>query len=322
MKLPTSFVVVSAVGASYGAALLLKDYLGGERYKAEHEILGKTVIITGANTGIGKETAKQLAKRGGRLLLACRDLKKCEIARNEIIDESFNKNVVCKELDLASCESIRKFVKTVKDEEKRIDVLINNAGVMSCPKQHTSELFEWQFGVNYLGPFLLTNLLLDKLKQSQHARIINLISPVYKRTEMNFEDLNSINFYDPKEAYAQSKLAVMLFSQELARRLEGSNVTVNCANPGVSKTEIGRHLPMGQSKVSGGMLSPIMWLAMKTPVQGAQTSIFLAVDPGLEKVSGKLFTNSKEDSIAKCALDKDAAKRLWLISEKWTRLSS
>lgn len=322
MKIPTKIVLVSALGASYGMAVLLKDYLGGERYKKEHEIYGRTVIVTGANTGIGKETAKELAKRGGRVVLACRDLNKCERAKKEIIDESFNKNVVCKELDLASCQSVRNFAKSVKEEEPHVDILINNAGVMACPKLLTDDGFEWQLGVNYLGPFLLTNLLLDKLKESPQGRIINLVSPVYKTAVINFDDLNSMNDYHPKYAYAQSKLAMMLFSQELHRRLKGTNVTVNCANPGISKTEIGRYLPMAQAKISGGFLSPLMWLTMKTPLQGAQTSIYLAVDPEVEKVSGKLFKNSKEVTIDENALDVSIAKRLWLVADRWTKASS
>lgn len=322
-NLPTNVVIFcSAIPATYGAALLLKDYLGGERYLKEQDILGKTAVVTGANTGIGKETAKELAKKGGRVLMACRDLRKCEKARKEIVEETFNKNVVCRELDLADCASIRKFAKQVIDEEKHLDILINNAGVMSCPKWLTKDGFEWQLGVNYLGPFLLTNLLLDKLKQSPDARIINLMTPLYKRAVIRFEDLNSMNNYDPKEAYTQSKLALMLFSNELARRLQGTSVTVNCANPGASKTEIARHLPMAHAKISGGMLSPLMWLMLKTPVQGAQTPVYLAVDSEVKGVTGKYFTKYKEDKIAEVAKDEEAAKRLWLISEKWTRLTS
>ncbi|KAL4237833.1 Retinol dehydrogenase 13 [Mactra antiquata] len=321
-NIPTSLFIASAIPAGFGAAILLKDYIGGAKYTEEHDIIGKTVVITGASGGIGKETALELAKRGGKLLLACRDMNKCERARNEIITDSFNKKVKCCELDLASCESIRNFADKVNKEEKHVDILINNAGVMSCPKQLTKEGFEWQLGVNYLGHFLLTNLLLDKLKQSSQGRVINVVSPLYKKSNINFTDLNSMEYYDPKEAYGQSKLALVLFTLELSRLLEGTNVTVNCVNPGVVKSEIGRHLPLGQSTLSSGFLSPLTWLLMKTPLQGAQTSIYLAVSPEVEKVSGKYFAKYKQEPITENGLDEETARRMWLISEKWTRLAS
>lgn len=321
--LPKGLVILSAVGTTFGLGVLAKDYFGGSRYAEEQNVLGKTIIITGSNTGIGKETARDLARRGGRVILACRDMDKCAAARDEIVADTFNRSVICRQLDLSSSESVRKFAKQIIEEEKHVDVLINNAGVMCCPKQYTSDGFEWQLGVNYLGPFLLTNLLLDKLKESSQGRIINVISPIYKKSSVNFDDLNSTEHYDPKLAYGQSKLALVLFSLELAKRLEGTNITVNCVNPGVVKTDIGRHLPMSKSAVSGSIVSPLVWFFLKTPVQGAQGPIFLAVDKNLENITGKCFKDvGKEEHFVKSALDQDAARRMWLISAKWTKLDT
>lgn len=246
---------------------------------------GKVVIITGCNTGIGKETARDLARRGASVYMACRDQVKCEIARQEIIKETENLNVFNRSLDLSSLDSIRRFVAEFKKEEPRLDVLINNAGVMMCPKMLTKDGFEMQLGTNHMGHFLLTNLLLDQLKKAAPSRIINLSSLAHIGGKLNKEDLNSDQSYNDVMAYCQSKLANVLFTRELAKRLEGSQVTVNCLHPGAVNTDLLRHV----NPILRTIATPFLPYFFKTPKSGAQTSIRLAVDPELEKVTGKYF---------------------------------
>ncbi|XP_048843378.1 retinol dehydrogenase 13-like isoform X3 [Brienomyrus brachyistius] len=261
---------VSVVGTVIGVSVLLRDHVTGGGCPSKAKIKGKTVVITGANTGIGKETARDLAER----------------------------------------------------EEERVDILINNAGVMRCPAWRTENGFEMQFGVNHLGHFLLTNLLLDKLKSSAPSRIINLSSLAHIVGEMDFDDLNwEKKKYDTKKAYCQSKLANVLFTRELAGRLQGTGVTVNALHPGVVATDLGRHTGMHQSQFSSTILGPMFYLLVKTPVQGAQPSVFLAVAEELEGVTGRYFDVLKEKDPAPQAQDREAAGRLWEASARLVGLS-
>lgn len=247
---------------------------------------GKVVIVTGCNTGIGKETAKDLARRGASVYMACRDNMKCEEARQEIIKETDNLNVFNRTLDLSSLDSVRRFVAEFKKEEPRLDVLINNAGVMMCPKTLTKDGFEMQIGTNHMGPFLLTNLLLDLMKKSGASRIINVSSMVHTSGKLNKEDLNSEKSYSKMGAYSQSKLANILFTRELAKRLEKSIVTVNSLHPGAVKTDLQRHMLPSYIKWLGDF---IFLFVFKSAKSGAQTQIRLAVDPDLESTTGKYF---------------------------------
>ncbi|XP_060031742.1 retinol dehydrogenase 13 isoform X2 [Erinaceus europaeus] len=244
-------VPLSALGSALGAAVLLKDHVAGGRCPSKATIPGKTVIVTGANTGIGKQTALELARRGATVILACRDLDKCEEAARFIRGETLNTRVRARRLDLASLRSVREFAAGVIAEEQQVHVLVNNAAVMRCPHWTTEDGFEMQLGVNHLGHFLLTNLLLDKLKASAPARVINLSSLAHVAGHMDFQDLNwEKRDYDTKAAYCQSKLALVLFTRELARRLQGTGVTVNALHPGVARTELGRHTGMHSSAFS------------------------------------------------------------------------
>lgn len=314
---------LSVVGTFLGAGVLIRNKIGGDPYdeNLETKMTGKTVIVTGANSGIGYETAREMARRGAHVIMACRDMEDCEKAKTQIRYKIPNKMVECRELDLASVESVRKFADSILQSEKHIEVLINNAGIMRCPKQLTKDGFEMQLGVNHLGHFLLTNLLLDRLKASAPSRIVNVTSVSHKDGVINFEDLNSAQKYDPKAAYNQSKLANMLFNLELSKRLQGTGVTANAVYPGISVTNLERYTGIGQSTVSRGISSPILSPFKKTAMQGSQTSVYVAVDPSLEKESGKYFSNCKEATPAANALDEAAARRLWLISEKWTGLT-
>ncbi|XP_018606592.1 retinol dehydrogenase 13-like [Scleropages formosus] len=307
----------SICGTFVGVSVLLKDYLTGGTCPSKAKIGGKTVVITGANTGIGKETARELALRGGRIIMGCRDMEKCEAAAKEIRRESLNHHVYARHVDLASVKSVREFANRIKEEEDRVDILINNAAVMRCPDWKTEDGFDMQFGVNHLGHFLLTNLLLDKLKSSAPSRIINLSSLAHAMGEIDLDDLNwERKKFDTKQAYCQSKLANVLFTRELARRLQGTSVTVNALHPGVVATDLGRHTGMHQSQFSSTILGPLFYLLVKTPKQGAQASVYLAVAEELGGVTGRYFDVLKEKEPAPRALDDKVAQRLWEASAR------
>lgn len=267
---------------------------------------GKTVVITGANTGIGKETAIDLAKRGMRVIIACRDMEKADAALKEIKEVSGNQNVVCKKLDLADTNSIREFAQNITSEEKQLNILINNAGVMVCPYAKTADGFEMQIGVNHMGHFLLTFLLIDLLKRSAPARIVNVSSMAHKWGTINLDDINSEKSYDKSKAYSQSKLANVLYTRHLAKKLQGTGVTTYVLHPGVVQTELWRHLNRPQQAA--------MWLIKpftKTSVEGAQTTIYCAVAPELEKESGNYYSDCAPAGCSSAAMDDDMAQRLW-----------
>lgn len=319
---PKKVVYLSAAATCVGLACLMKDYTGGRRYEGSHHIDKKVVVITGSNTGIGKETALELAKRGAHIVMACRDARKCEMARQDIVLRSKNKYVYCRTCDLASQKSIMQFVERFNSEHQRLDILINNAGIMRCAHTKTEEGIEMQLGVNHMGHFLLTNLLLDKLKASAPSRIINVSSVAHHKGQINKEDLNSDRHYDEAAAYNQSKLANLLFTRELARRLQGTGVTVNAVHPGIVDTEIVRHMSFFNSTLSAIFLKPFIWMFIKSPVQGARTTVYVALEESLKDVSGKYFNNCTEEEVAPQAKDDTMAQWLWAVSEKWTRLDT
>uniref|UniRef100_A0A3P9IHA2 Retinol dehydrogenase 14a n=1 Tax=Oryzias latipes TaxID=8090 RepID=A0A3P9IHA2_ORYLA len=276
---------------------------------------GKTVIVTGANSGIGKATAAGIVRLQGRVIMACRDLTRAEEAARDIqlqtgADGSL---VVVRYLDLASLTSVRAFCQGIIEDEPRLDVLINNAGVYQCPLTRTEDGFEMQFGVNHLGHFLLTHLLLDLLKRSAPSRVVVVSSKLYKHGDINFEDLNSEQSYDKAFAYSRSKLANLLFTCELARRLEGSGVTVNALTPGIVRTNLGRHVQV--SVVAKPLFNLLSWGLFKTPEEGARTSVYLASSPDVEGVRGKCFADCRPQVLLDKATDQRVASKLWDISE-------
>lgn len=269
---------------------------------------GKTVVITGANTGIGKETALDLAKRGAKIIMGCRDMEKAEAAVKEIIEGSASQNVSCLKLDLSDSKSIREFAEAINKEPK-LDILINNAGVMVCPYGKTADGFEMQIGVNHFGHFLLTYLLIDLIKKSAPARIITVSSMAHSWGSINLEDINSEKSYDKSKAYAQSKLANVLFSHTLAKKLEGTGVTTYSLHPGVVQTDLWRHLNGPQQFVMK-MVSPFT----KNSVQGAQTTIYCAVEPSLENQTGGYYSDCATAKCSAAGKDDDLAQKLWELS--------
>nr|XP_017014762.2 retinol dehydrogenase 13-like [Drosophila takahashii] len=307
----------------FGAIVLyIRQHKQGIQFKKHTDETGKVFIVTGANSGIGKETVREFAKRGGTVYMACRDLGRCEEARLEIVKDTNNQNVFSRELDLNSLDSVRKFVAGFKREQNKLDVLVNNAGIMRCPRRLTKDGFESQLGVNHMGHFLLTNLLLDVLKKSAPSRIVVLSSVAHTKGTINFDDLNSEKSYNEIDAYSQSKLANVLFTRELAKRLEGTGVTVNALNPGSVNTELARDWNTLNGYFIRYVLKPLMWPILKTPKSGAQTSIFLSLDRDLERVTGRYFYNCQEEEPASAAKNDKTAQLLWVESEKWTSLDS
>ncbi|KAK4018103.1 hypothetical protein OUZ56_000171 [Daphnia magna] len=298
--------------------------------KSTKRLDGKTIIITGANTGIGKETALDLASRGGRIILACRDLKKSSVAKDDIVQKSGNCNVLVKKLDLASLASVRQFAEDILKNEPKLHILINNAGCGGTKQQYTQDGLENQMQSNHFGHFLLTNLLLGLMirtaeKEQENARIINVSSDAnHLCRSLNFEDLNFVRdrmagtFLAPYKIYGTSKLCNILFSIELANKLElhGRAVTVNSLHPGAVYTEFGRF----SSIVSTIMTILVSFL--KTPKEGAQTTIYLAVADEVANVTAQYFRDCKIAKPSKLAQDSGMAKKLWDVSETLVRLES
>jgi len=307
-------VAIAAAAVGFIAVLYAgKRYFQGPRCTSNRILKRKSVVITGANTGIGKETAVVLARRGARVIIGCRNIEKGKEALKEIQERSGSTDIFLEKLDLASLESVRTFADKILKSEPRLDILINNAGVAHCPYQKTEDGFEMQFGVNHLGHFLLTMLLLDRLKRSQPSRIINVSSKRHRMGsgKIKFDDIHHERNYSRWGAYCDSKLANVLFTRELSKRLEGTHVTVNALHPGTVRTELARH-----SFLSSTLFYPLAWYFFKTPEQGAQTTIHCAVSEEMEGVSGKYLRDCDIVEESKGAQDDEAAKKLWEISLK------
>ncbi|MFI5296690.1 MAG: SDR family oxidoreductase [Polyangiales bacterium] len=269
---------------------------------------GKVCIVTGANTGIGKETARGLAEAGATVVIAVRDVAKGEAAREEILSGSPGAKVSVIRLDLGSLKSIAEFAKTFETTHERLDVLVNNAGVWTTSRQTTDDGFERTFGVNHLGTVALTEALLPVLERSAPSRIVILSSALHYRGKMAWDDLQfERDSFSGTTAYNQSKLANVLFTKALARRLEGKGVTVNAVHPGVVKTELGRDMPK--------ILMAIGGLFMLTPAGGAKTSLYVATSPECASVTGAYFEKSRPKKASGAALDEAAQERLWKVTE-------
>ncbi|KAJ7344721.1 hypothetical protein JRQ81_000671 [Phrynocephalus forsythii] len=301
-------VLVSIPLSIFVAAPCIRKYIAGGVCKSTAKLNGKVVVITGANTGIGKETARDLAGRGARVILACRDMVKAEAAASEIQATTGNQEVFAKKLDLADTRSIREFAENFLKEEKALHILINNAGVMLCPYSKTTDGFEMHLGVNHLGHFLLTFLLIERLKQSAPARIVNLSSLAHHGGKIRFHDLQGEKCYNRHLAYSHSKLANILFTRELAKRLQGTGVTANAVHPGVVYSELTRQSSLMYR------LTRMFYFLLKTPVEGAQTSVYCAVAEELETVSGKYFSDCAPAYVSPQGRNDETARRLWEVS--------
>lgn len=263
----------------------------------------KTCLVTGANSGIGLETARGLAKLGARVIMVCRDPAKGAAARQEIMASSGNGQVDLLIADFASLASVREAAREITGKYNRLHVLVNNAGLMTKQRQTSVDGYEMQFAVHHLAVFLFTTLLLDLLKQSAPARIVNVASMVHKMGRLQFDDLQCERKFGMYGAYGQSKLAVIHFTYDLAEKLKGSGVTCNCLHPGAVATNL------------AGAPGWMRWF-MADAAKGARTSLYLATSPEVEGVSGQYFANCKATKSSRISHDREIGQRLWQVTEK------
>lgn len=271
----------------------------------------KICVVTGANTGIGKATALGLAKLGATVVMVCRNRKRGAAALAEIKQQSGNQAVVLLLADLSSQAAIRQLAAEFTAQYPALHVLVNNAAIFLQQRTVTADGLEMQFAVNHLACFLLTNLLLDTLKAGAPARIVNVSSQTHSRGTIDFDDLQSERDYRATIVYADVKLANILFTYELARRLQGSGVTANCLHPGVVATNLladYRGMPRAPRSASGSMGSG--------PKEGARTSLYLAAAPEVAGVSGEYFADSALSSSSRASHDAPVARRLWDVSAR------
>ncbi len=292
------------------------------------DLAGKTIVVTGGNSGIGFEAAEQLAAKGADTILACRDLKKAGVAAEAIVERHPDAKVESMELDLASLESIRKFAASLAAARSRLDVLCNNAGVMALPKRKTVDGFEMHIGTNHLGHFALTGLVVDQLLATPRSRVVNVSSTFHKPGRINFDDLHADKTYWKWGAYAQSKLANLLFTYELQRRLAAAGadtISVGC-HPGYAST----NLQTAGPRMAGSSFGESAWgwinriVAQSAPM-GALPTLYASTAPGVAGGDyigpngiGEMRGYPVKVRSTRRARDEEAAKKLWAISEDLT----
>ena len=279
---------------------------------------GRTAVVTGANSGIGWDTARALAAKGARVVLGCRHETKGRDAEERIRRRVPNADVRFEALDLGSLASVRRFAEKLAAEEAHLDLLVNNAGVMMTPRGKTADGFETQFGTNHLGHFALTGLLLDKVRVAPGARVVTLSSLIHFTGRIDFDDLQAERSYDPSRAYGQSKLANLLFARELARRFQAAGIPALsvAAHPGSTRTELQRH---------SRLMAAAVRLVSQLPPQGALPSLYAATAPdvrggeyfGPSRAFGMLGPPDRARSSPR-SQDVATARRLWEVSEQLT----
>ncbi|MGE7612149.1 SDR family oxidoreductase [Paenibacillus sp. NPDC101420] len=278
---------------------------------------GKIALVTGANSGMGLATTVELARKGAKVIMVCRNRQRGEEALAAAKQKSRSEDIELMLCDLASLESIRSFAEEFTRKYPILDILINNAGVVTIKRQLTKDGFEMDLGVNHLGHFLLTNLLLEPLKAAEQGRIVVVASGAYKIGALHYEDPTLARRFNPAKAYARSKLANILFTKELAARLQGTRVTVNCVHPGAVGTNIGVNRETGFGKSILKLLSYFFL----TPEQGADTAIYLATESDLQEVTGQYYYRRKNQELTPRAQNKQEAQRLWQWSQEQVGLS-
>jgi NAD(P)-dependent dehydrogenase (short-subunit alcohol dehydrogenase family) len=279
---------------------------------------GKTVLITGATRGLGRATTELLAHRGARIVMGCRNVEKALEERERLRGESGNPSIEVMRLDLADFAAVRAFAEAFLKKYGALDVMINNAGVFCMERGSTSDGFELSWGTNHLGPFLLTLLLLPLITRTPGARVINLASDAHYSSKINFDDLNFEKKFVGFKAYGQSKLAVVIFTAELAERLKHADSTVNVMHPGSIDTEMWDLWP------DGAWYHKALYRIMKkflTPVEvGAQRIVDLADSPEMEDVTGCYFSKGKLKEATRKIRDPELRAKLWQVSEEQTGL--
>lgn len=275
----------------------------------------KTAIVTGANSGMGMATVRALSDMGAKVIMLCRSEKRGTEALEKLSSEKYRdlQLILC---DLGNYDSIRAFANIVRRGYDHIDILVNNAGFISLDRQETGEGLERQFGINHIGHFLLTMSLLDLIGEG--GRIVNVASGAHKAGKIHFDDINLTKGFNVIKAYSQSKLANVLFTRELARRVKDRGITVNCCHPGAVATNIGIDRDTGFGKTVTRLLKPFF----QTPEQGARTAIFLASDDSVSDVTGEYFYKCRIAKSSKRSKDMELAKKLFEFSEELTGLQA
>lgn len=278
----------------------------------------KVCIITGGTSGIGKATALGLATMGADIVIIGRDFEKGKMVQNEIKNKTGNPKVDLLIADLSSQAAVRKLAEDLKARYKTIHIVVNNAGIAPTNRSVTVDGIESVFAVNYLAAFLLTNLLLERLKGSVPARVVNVAGDFHRKSTIQFGDLMSEKNYNGMKANNQAKLALILFTYELARRLDGTKVTANCLHPGAVATDA----PLKDPDLSAfsRFMYRIVRLFFVSPEKGAETSIYLSMSPDVENVSGKYFVKKTPVASSPETYDLEIARRLWRVSEDLTKL--
>jgi NAD(P)-dependent dehydrogenase (short-subunit alcohol dehydrogenase family) len=290
---------------------------------AQWTLEGRTCLVTGATSGIGQETAVGLASAGAHVVIAGRKPERAEAARDDIVRRSGNDRVDVLLADLSSLAGVRKLADAFRSTHPLLHVLVNNAGVVNMRRRITEDGLEETFAVNHLAYFLLTRLLEPRLRESAPARVVNVASDAHRMGSLDFDDLQSERAYQGLplvsafRVYGTSKLANILFTRELGRRLAGSGVTANCAHPGPVATRLGQNNG-GLGRALTGLLRPFFL----TPAQGAETSLYLASAPGLADVSGAYFAKKREAKCSAAARDDETARKLWEVSSRLVGLEA
>lgn len=279
------------------------------------KLQNKTAIVTGANSGMGMATVRALSDMGAKVIMLCRSEKRGTEALEKLSSEKYRdlELILC---DLGNYDSIRAFANIVRRGYGHIDILVNNAGFISLDRQETEEGIERQFGINHVGHFLLTMSLLDLLREG--GRIVNVASGAHKTGKIHFDDINLTKGFNVIKAYSQSKLANVLFTRELARRVKDRGITVNCCHPGAVATNIGIDRDTGFGKTVTGLLKPFF----QTPEQGARTAIFLASDDSVSDITGEYFYKCRIAKSSRRSKDMELAKKLFEFSEELVGISS
>ncbi len=284
----------------------------------EETMTDKVCIVTGSNSGIGKATAMALAKKGAIVVMIVRNPEKGETARQEIINESGNEFVDLLVADLSSMDEIRRVAGEFKQKYSKLDVLINNAGGLLNQYHETSDGFEMTFAINHLAPFLLTHELLEPLKTAAPSRVINVSSGAHTMGKIDFDNLQSEKGYRGFRAYGNAKLMEIMTTYEMARKLEGTGVTVNVMHPGFVRTNFAKSDAGRGMRLILKLSSPFA----KSPEKGAETSVYLATAPEVENVTGKYFANRKEIKSSKVSYNRELQQKLWERTEELIGLTS
>ncbi|XP_069981975.1 retinol dehydrogenase 12 [Penaeus vannamei] len=295
------------------------------RCSSKRSLAGKTVVVTGASAGIGKEAAKDFLRRRARVILACRNLEKAQKVAEELVAETGNPEVAVRRLDTADLASVRAFAEEFLRTEDALHVLVNNAGIAGArTRQETKDGLELTMATNHFGHFLLTNLLLKRLQESAPSRVVTVSSAAHMVVrKLDPRDLNLSASYGSMQAYGLSKLCNILFAAELAERLRGTGVTSNSLHPGAVATEFFVKDDPSRGWVmtlAGRVINFFVTLAGKDSELGAQTTIHLAVSEDLDRVSGKYFEDCKEATPTRIARDRAVAKSVWEVSEALVNL--